>query len=139
MRLHISDCYPLWTNLNFLRTFFKYILPMKLIGRMIDDDRNNKNFIHLYLAENEMGNQFYRSNHFPRSFIVVIEENLKYEKLNKVSKISHYGIEKQLLTELYCIFIYENTFRQFFVKEAIQFSISHFLSFLRLRVVVWCA
>ena len=54
---------------------FRYILSIKLIDRMIDEDGNNKNFIHLYyLGERKMGNQFNRLKSFSRCFIVVFQE-----------------------------------------------------------------
>ena len=74
---------------------FRYILSIKLIDRMIDEDGNNKNFIHLYyLGERKTGNQFYLLKRFSRCFMVVFQEYMKSLNLNKVSQISHHGIEK---------------------------------------------
>ena len=74
---------------------------------MIDEDGNNKNFIHLYyLGERKTGNQFYILKRFSRCFMVVFQEYMKSLNLNKVSQISHHGIEKQFLSGwCYCIFI----------------------------------
>ena len=82
-------------KIDLLSKSFRYILSIKLIDRMIDEDGNNKNFIHLYyLGERKTGNQFYILKRFSRCFMVVFQEYMKSLNLNKVSQISHHGIEK---------------------------------------------